>query len=825
MAQVSGLAPDMQALIEGAAGSSDHFSDLIRREGDWLGEALCKAPEDAFETLMAETPPEDQKSVMVHLRKQKARVALLIGLADLGGVWSLSEVTGALTRFADHATEVALKTAIRREIQRGKLPGQTEDDLAVAGGLAVLAMGKMGAGELNYSSDIDLICLFDETRFEGDDYAEARMSFVRAVRAMTQILSERTADGYVFRTDLRLRPDASVTPVAISMETAERYYESFGRTWERAAFIKARAAAGDIKAGETFLKTLTPFIWRRHLDYAAIQDAQDMRLRIRDHKGLHGAPTHLGHDLKLGRGGIREIEFFTQTRQLIAGGRDPELRDPTTVGGLRALSDKGWMSRDDAETLVEDYRAHREAEHRVQMIADKQTHDLPDTEEEFARLAALAGRDPKGYATEITERLTRVHKMTEGFFTPGEEAESDDASDFDDRGTIDRWSGYPALRSPRAVTIFKRVWPQLRTRLAAASHPDEALSNFDGFLSGLPAGVQLFSLFEANPQLLDLVVDIVDTAPELGRYLSRNASVFDAVLGGQFFDDWPGVETLTNELRQKLDGEKDYEKKLDLTRVWARERLFRVGVHHLRGLIDAAQSGQYYADLGSAVVQALWPAVVAQFSVKHGPPPGRGAAVLAMGSLGAERLNAASDLDLIVIYDGDGADSSEGPRPLATRTYFARLTQALVTALSVPTSEGRLYEVDMRLRPSGRQGPVATSLDSFKSYQSEEAWTWEHLALTRARPIAGDTGLTTEIEAFRQDLLARPKDAAKIIQDTAGMRARLSEAKPAAGGMDVKTGPGRLQDIELFAEAATLLSGAPARRLQDQLPLPRPPSG
>ncbi len=636
---------------------------------------------------------------------------------------------------------------------------------------------------------------------------------------MTQILSERTADGYVFRTDLRLRPDASVTPVAISMETAERYYESFGRTWERAAFIKARTAAGDIKAGEAFLKVLTPFIWRRHLDYAAIQDAQDMRLRIRDHKKLHGAPSHLGHDLKLGRGGIREIEFFTQTRQLIAGGRDPDLRDPTTVGGLQALAGKGWMSDGDAAQLTSDYRAHREAEHRVQMIADKQTHDLPDTEEEFARLAALAGRAPGDYATELTERLIRVHEMTEGFFTPGESEKADEAPDFDDHGTIDRWTGYPALRSPRAVAIFKRVWPQLRARLALATRPEEALSNFDGFLSGLPAGVQLFSLFEANPQLLDLVVDIVDTAPELGRYLSRNAKVFDAVLGGQFFDDWPGAEALIRDLTTAIGGAADYEAKLDITRIWAKEWLFRVGVHHLRGLIDADQSGQHYADLAGVVVQALWPEVVAQFTVKHGPPPGRGAAVLAMGSLGAERLNAASDLDLIVIYDGGGAEASDGPRPLATRAYYARLTQALVTALSVPTSEGRLYEVDMRLRPSGRQGPVATSLDAFRNYQSDEAWTWEHLALTRARAIAGSPELGAEIEAFRADLLARPRDAAQITGDTADMRLRLSEAKPVAGGMQVKSGPGRLQDIELLAQAATLLSGSAARGLYDQLAL------
>ena len=810
--------PELGALIAGAAGSSPHIFDLIRREHGWLGEALEVSPEDALAGVLAETAPEDQKSLMPHLRRQKARVSLLAALADLGGVWSLEEVTGALSDFADLAVTQAVQAAIRREVERGKLPGQGEDDIVSAGGLAVISMGKTGARELNYSSDIDLICLFDETRFEADDYGDARTSFVRAVRAMTQCLSERTADGYVFRTDLRLRPDASVTPVAISMEAAERYYESFGRTWERAAYIKARCSAGDIEAGNRFLKTLEPFIWRRHLDFAAIQDAQDMRLRIRDHKGLHAAPSHLGHDLKLGAGGIREIEFFTQTRQIISGGRDPDLRLPTTVEALRALATKGWVSGGDAETLVADYRAHREAEHRVQMIADQQTHVLPETAKDFQRLAALSGRDPTDYAAEIETRLFRVAELTDVFFRPDapEEAPAETPATLDAKGTIERWSGYPALRSRRANEIFKRVWPKLQARLSAATRPEEALQNFDGFLKGLPAGVQLFSLFEANPQLLDLVVDIVDTAPGLGRYLARNSQVFDAVLGGQFFSDWPGAEALTHDLSAALAREDDYEKKLDLTRIWRREWHFRIGVHHLRGLIDARASGRQYAELGRAVVAGLWPEVVAHFAGKHGAPPGRGAAVLAMGSLGAERLSAASDLDLIVIYDGQGAEASEGPRPLATRTYFARLTQALVTALSAPTAEGRLYEVDMRLRPSGKQGPVATSLDAFRTYQAEEAWTWEHLALTRAAPIAGDEGLVGEIETFRAELLARPRAREKTLSDVADMRARLHEARP-GGLLDMKSGPGRLQDIELFAETAALLAGVPERMLTRQI--------
>ncbi len=804
-------------LVRGAAGSSPYLAELIAKEAAWVKVALQLSPDAAWSALQETAPEGDLK---VWLRQQKRRVALLTALADLGGAWDLQKVTDALSVFAARAVDLALKDAVAREIGRRKLPGQAESDIESAGGLAVLAMGKMGAFELNYSSDIDLICLYDETRFEVDDYGEARASFVRAVRWMAQALSERTADGYVFRTDLRLRPDASVTPVAISMEAAERYYESFGRTWERAAFIKARAAAGDVAAGERFLKALGPFVWRRNLDYAAVQDAHDMRLRIRDHKGLHHAPSHLGHDLKLGQGGIREIEFFTQTRQLIAGGRDKGLRDPRTVEGLRALAAKDWIKSEDAETLIADYRALREAEHRVQMIADQQTHVLPSTEQDFARLAALAGENPGDYKDALIDRFHRVHRLTEGFFAPDARPAEDARAVFSSEASAitDRWPGYPALRSRRAVEIFKRVRPMLMERLAKAARPDEALVHFDGFLSGLPAGVQVFSLFEANPQLLDLVVDIVDTAPGLGRHLSRNAGVFDAVIGGEFFSDWPGVDGLTKRLSGALEELGDYEARLDLARVLAREWHFRIGVHHLRGLTDAQTAGAQYAELAQASVAALWPYVVDAFAAKHGLPPGRGATILGMGSLGARRLSAASDLDLIVIYDGAGEDSSEGQRPLATRAYYARLTQALVTAISAPTAEGRLYEVDMRLRPSGRQGPVATGFEAFKAYQSNEAWTWEHLALTRARSIAGSRELGADVDAFRAELLAKARDRKSVLKDVGEMRTRLAAAHSGDGAdLDVKLGPGRMQDLELLLQAGTLLAGDASTGVSDQI--------
>lgn len=812
-ARFADLEPALRDLLAASASCAPYLRDLMRQEEGWLRGALQQAPEVAFAEVIAVLGAASPDRLASALRQAKRRAALLIALADLGGVWSLAEVTGALTALADRAVQVCVTTLVADEIRRGKLPGAT--DATEGAGFVVIAMGKMGAHELNYSSDIDLICLFDETRYPGSSQ-EARAAFIRVTRKMTGLLSDVTAEGYVFRTDLRLRPDASVTPVCLSMAAALAYYEAEGRTWERAAYIKARPCAGDIAAGNRFLKDLTPFVWRKHLDYAAIQDAHDMRLRIREHRGLNGPLNVEGHNIKLGQGGIREIEFFTQTRQLIAGGRDPDLRSCSTEAGLAALTAKGWLPADVTAELTQAYRDLREIEHRLQMVRDEQTQNMPTAPEAVARIAAFCGMDEASFRASFLDRLTRVDQLTEGFFAPSSGEALPDISP-QAGAIVDRWSHYPALRSDRAQTIFARLKPELLRKLMRSANPEEALVALDGFLAGLPSGVQIFALFEANPSLIDLIVDIAGTAPALALYLSRNAAVLDAVIGGAFFAPWPGVAGLVADLSRRLTAAADYERALDAARVWMKEWQFRVGVHHLRGLIDGFEAGKSYADLAEAVIAALWPVVLAEFARKHGAPPGRGAVVVGMGSLGAARLNAGSDLDLIVIYDPLTAETSDGPRPLATRPYYARLTQALVTALTAQTAQGRLYEVDMRLRPSGRQGPVATSLEAFRAYQETEAWTWEHLALTRARVLAGDAGLAAEVEAFRRDLLGRKGQGAEVARDVADMRTRLADAKPGMGLWEAKNGPGKLMDIELFAQMMALQNASPARGVERQL--------
>jgi glutamate-ammonia-ligase adenylyltransferase len=802
-------------LVAGMAGSSSYLRGLLSKEADWFESVLDVEPNAAFEGILKNIDEPIAKG----LRQAKRRVALLLAACDLGSVWSLHEVTSKLTQFADVAVDKALRAEVETLIARGKLPNCGTDDLADCAGVAVIAMGKMGACELNYSSDIDLIVLFDAERHGGDGYDEARMALQRATRNMAKTLSDISADGYVFRTDLRLRPNPSVTPVCVPMDAAERYYESEGRTWERAAFIKARACAGDIRAGQAFLDRISPFVWRKHLDFAAIQDAHDMRLLIREHKGLGGAIVMRGHDMKLGRGGIREIEFFAQTQQLIAGGRDRDLRDETTLGALAALAQKDWIPEAIAADLSTAYVAHRTTEHRIQMLRDAQTQIVPTSDEAVGQLAHLSGwSDVDAFLDDQRQRLQGVHDLIEGFFEPeGERDEAQDVIlDVSLREMMDSWAGLPALRSDRSVKIFERLRPEIERRLVRASKPEFALTQLDGFMRKLPAGVQLFSLFEANPQILDLMMDICATAPALAVYLSRNTSVFDAVISGQFFEPLPDAVGYQSMLEAALADVDDYEDALNGVRRWQKEQHFRIGVLMLRRLAGLEVVEAAYSDLAQAVVQGLLPWVERDVVRRFGQFERQEVSILAMGKLGSRQMTATSDLDLIILYDVEG-EVSDGRKSLSPSQYFARLTQTLITALSSPMSEGELYEVDMRLRPSGRQGPVATSVAGFEAYQKEKAWTWEHLALTRGRVIAG---ASDGVEAVRATVLALPRGKTEVAKDVADMRVRLSAAKGSQATVwDVKDLAGGILDIELLAQMVALVSGSDVRDPRLQLAL------
>jgi glutamate-ammonia-ligase adenylyltransferase len=818
---------DVERLLAGIFGNSPYLSELLLSEPAVLTGMLAHGPDRALEQLLAEhaaEPPGNRARLMANLRRTKRRVALLTALADIAGLWPLERTTEVLSRFADLATQHALDLVLREATQRGEVELADQERPQDQAGIIVLGMGKLGAFELNYSSDIDLIVLFDpdRLRYRG---RESPMAFaVRLTRTLVHVLEHRTRDGYVFRTDLRLRPHPPGHPLALSVDDAEQYYERHGQNWERAALIKARVIAGDRAAGAGFLRALEPFLWRKHLDYAAIRDIHSIKRQINAYRG-HGQIRIAAHDIKVGRGGIREIEFFVQTQQLILGGRLPELRVPGTCAALRALVAARWLEGTTAGELIEAYRFLRQAEHRLQMIGDKQTHALPARPEQLEQFAAFMGYPhADALAEAVRTRLERVETHYAALFETsidlgggralvftGTDDDPDTLATLAEMGFVQpkavaarvrAWhhGHIRATRDARARELLTELMPRLLHAIAEQSDPDAAFERFDEFVSSLPAGVQLFSLFRANPRLLGLVADLMGMAPRLAGHLSRHVSLFEAMLAPDFFEPLPEGAALAGELERALRRARDFQDVLDAARQWAQGREFQIGLHVLLGLVDGDAASARLSDIAERIIQALLPRAEEWLSAQHGGVPGGGFVVLGLGKLGSRELSIGSDLDLIFVYDAPEDARSDGPRPLPAATYYARLGQRLVSALSAPTPEGRLYEIDTRLRPSGNLGPVACSAGNFERYQLETAQTWEHQALTRARVVAGDPALARRVEAVVRRALLAPRDPDTLARDVAAMRARIFREHGSDDPWHIKHVRGGLVELEFLAQ-------------------------
>jgi glutamate-ammonia-ligase adenylyltransferase len=821
------VAVDPDDLLAAVFGNSPFLSEVLCAEPDVLQDLLERGPGPLFDAIISETTglaTGTRDRLMRELRKVRRRAALAIGLADLTGAWPLEEVTGALTRFAEAALERALTQALSELADRGEVELADPDRAAGSSGLIVLGMGKLGGRELNYSSDIDLIVLFDPDRFLYRGRESPMAGAVRITRAFTHILDYRTREGYVLRTDLRLRPHPPGQPLALSVEDAEQYYERHGQNWERAALIKARPVAGDVAAGERFLEALRPFLWRRHLDYAAIRDIHSIKRQINAFRG-HGTIRVLGHDLKVGRGGIREIEFFAQTQQLILGGRVPEVRDRRTAHALDALVDQRWLKAETAEDLKRAYRFLRRIEHRLQMVADKQTHRLPERDAQFEAFAAFAGApDGDHLAAAIRHQLETVERHYAALFESSLDLGGSRSLVFtgtgDDPETLQTLAdlGFQqppvlaarvrawhhghirATRDARARELLTELMPRLLQAIADQADPDATFARFDAFLSGLPAGVQLFSLFRANPRLLAMIADLMGMAPRLAHHLSNHVALFDAMLAPDFFDRVPDRSGLEAELDRTLARSGDLQDALDATRRWAQGREFQIGLHVLLGLADGAAAAGPVTDIAEAALGALLPRVEQWLGEQHGRIEGGAFVVLALGKLGSRELTFGSDLDLIFIFGGPAGAQSDGERPLPIATYYARLGQRLVRAVTAPTPEGRLYEIDMRLRPSGNVGPVACSLTNFERYQAESAQIWEHQALTRARVVAGDPDLARKVEAVIRTTLTRSRDPARLAEEVGAMRMRILREFGDVNCWNLKHVRGGLVEAEFLAQ-------------------------
>jgi [glutamine synthetase] adenylyltransferase / [glutamine synthetase]-adenylyl-L-tyrosine phosphorylase len=835
--------PRGKRLLASIFGNSPFLSGVAVKEWAFLTRLVEEGADPLFGEIVAaiELPAdlgEDATVLMRRLRIAKRRVAILAAIAELVRAWSLEQQMGALSRFAEAALGAALRHLLRRAARNGliALPalGEPERD----SGVIVLGMGKLGGYELNYSSDIDLILLYDAARARVSARDGIQSFFVRLVRDLGRILDERTGDGYVFRTDLRLRPDPASTPPALSVAAALAYYESVGQNWERAALIKARPVAGDRAAGRRFLRELEPFIWRKNLDFAAIQDIHSIKRQINAHRG-GGRIAVEGHDIKTGRGGIREIEFFTQTQQLIWGGRMRELRAGSTCEALGRLAGAGRVDPSTAAELIDDYRFLRRLEHRLQMVEDAQTHMLPPDRAGIARIGVFLGypqadafvADLLGHLTSVERHYAELFEQAPSLSGPGNLVFTGVEDDPETLRTLSRlgfakpasvaalvrsWhhGRLRATRSQRAREILTELVPELLRIFGDTPHPDTALLRFDQFLSRLPAGVQLFSLYHANPGLLELVAEIMAGAPRLAEQLARRPALLDAVLTEGFFSPPPERSALAADLGQVLAGARDYEDTLDALRRWAGDRRFQVGVQLLRRALDGMQAGEALADIAEAALGALLPAVETEFARRHGRIPGGMFAVIGMGRLGSREMTLASDLDLILIYDvPPGSEVSDGPHPLPVASYYARLSQRLIGAITAPTSEGRLYEVDMRLRPSGASGPIASSLAGFARYQHESAWTWEHMALTRARPVAGEAALRTRIADAIGSVLGATRDARRLLVDVADMRRRIADENPRPSRWDLKNRRGGLIDLEFIVQYLVLREAASSPRL------------
>ncbi|MCB1509477.1 MAG: bifunctional [glutamine synthetase] adenylyltransferase/[glutamine synthetase]-adenylyl-L-tyrosine phosphorylase [Hyphomicrobiaceae bacterium] len=829
--------PAVVRLVGGIFAGSPFLSGLIRRDPARLVRLLRTPPDVAMDAcaalaIEAVRSTTDARAAMAALRNFKSEAALLIGLADLGGVWPIMTVTRALTRVADTAVAESVAFLFREAVTKNQwLAAPDEIGPEQNSGYFVLAMGKHGAHELNYSSDIDLIVFYERDKARLAPGVEAQPFFVKLTQQMHRFMNERTADGYVFRTDLRLRPDPGATPVAISTESALHYYESFGQNWERAAMIKARPIAGDIKQGNAFLKELAPFIWRKYLDYAAIADIHAMKRQIHAHRGF-GEIAVAGHNIKVGRGGIREIEFFAQTQQLIAGGRQPDLRTRATLETLDRLVDRGWVEPAIRDDLSRSYEFLRTLEHRIQMVADEQTQRLPSGEDELASLARFAGYESidvfssavrscmttvLGHYAALFEDTPQLSSATANMVFAGEDDDPDTVAALAEMGyerpsqviaIVRAWhrGRYPAVRSEKARERLTVVQPILIEALADTIDPDAALIGFDRFLGQLPAGIQLFALLQANPELMRLVALIMGSAPRLARILSRRRRVIDAVLDPGIMGAVPTEGEVAEMVAEELAATTSFEEALDRARVVGGEQAFLIGVRLLTGMISAERAGGAYALLAEELIRQLHACVTDDFTRRYGKIPGGSAAVVAMGKLGGREMTAASDLDLIIVYDADSSASlSTGLKPLATSQYYARFTQRLISALSAPTAEGLLYDVDMRLRPSGNKGPIATQLSGFIDYQSSKAWVWEHLALTRARVISGAPELKSAIEAAIRTTLCQERDPAEIAKAVREMRDLISKEKGTTNIWDLKQVRGGLVDIEFTCQYLQLI--------------------
>ena len=823
---------------------SPYLKKIISKEKDWLKAVIDLPIEIILDALLRDIRSSNSKWIVENCRKAKRRGFLITALFDLAGFLSLEKVSHILTVVADE-----ILGALTNEVMNPRLIGKFDSkpisynsNISTNAGrpneiksrgdkFFVLAMGKMGAHELNYSSDIDIIFFLSQSNSHFGQRTNERREYIIKARKLIKILSNLTADDFIYRTDLRLRPDPASTPIVVSTDFAATYYQNLGRTWERMAFIKARPVAGNISGAKKFLETLESFIWRKHFDYASIEDVKNLREKMKLDSTSINLEALGGYNIKMGLGGIRDIELFTQTYQLIVGGRQIELRQQSTVVTLNTLAKMKWLRRKQSEELIDAYIFFRNVENRLQMINNTQTQILPsENSVSFTELSILLGfEEAILFKKKLKDYLLYVKALTEDFFTNlkfrgvgkniEELATPSTPKDISrDKDLIilnpelsqrfDHVRELPIFRTARALKSFEALIPTLNDIVSHSINPSDSFLQFSNFLKELSSGFQLFPLLENNPGIINTLIKICQSSDSIAKLLAKDIALFDLLIAEDFLKFIDSRDAARSNIKLRIKRGSDYEFTLNELRKFAKERKFQICVHLILEKINPLQAAEFFSDTAEICIGLLCPLIKKNLLRRYGSPAKYLPCILGMGKLGSKEMNFYSDLDLILIYDSQARYNAGNKNYGSLSAYFAKFTQTLVSAFTSLTEEGRLYQVDMRLRPSGKQGPVATALSAFDSYQREKAWVWEHMALSRGRIIAGDTSIKREVLGIFDKVFGQGGHSKQTIKtQTLKMRHSLRTNFPSAfTPPEIKFGRGGMQELELLVQMGFLLT-------------------
>ncbi len=808
-----------QNFVDSVAGQSNYLQLLAKKNAAFCERVLSEGPDAVFAQTMQEVQEfqvrgASKARVMSFLRVKKAEVSFLIAAADISDIWCLRKVTNALSEFADL---VILKASefLLAESYQAKMLGSADVEKS---GLLVVAVGKLGGKELNYSSDVDLILLYDAEKADYTGKSNVRQFFIRFANEFVRMLQERTADGYVFRVDLRLRPDPYSTPVAVSVQAAETYYENVGQNWERAAMIKARLVCGDAVAGQSYMRFIDSFVWRKYLDFDAITDIHSIKRQIDSTTG-YSPESLLGYNIKLGKGGIREIEFFAQVQQLIWGGRVEEMRQKATCDALVQLEALERIPEGAASELIEIYEFYRDIEHRLQMVDDAHTHSLPTTDEEMQGFCEFLGFPKKAeFEVKLRRSIEVVQAYYAGLFTDSPSLSAEGNLVFtgvsNDPETLVTLAKL-GFKEPEKICEVVRGWhhgrrrstrfkkvreilteltPDILKYFSRTGDPDVAFVKFDAFLTTLPSGVQLFTLFNERPELIEQVADLMGDSPWLAENFSRSPALVNRILATDFNSDFFTRVKLQKGLLAAIEGIDDYAAVMKVIRRWKHDMEFQIGIKLLKKTVKFREAGLHFSNVAEIAIGV----VLQQVQLKIGEEIDGEFAIVAMGKLGSRELTFGSDLDLVFVYDSE----AEG-----AHKYYVKLAQNLTTVMNKLSSDGVLYKVDTRLRPQGSQGSMACSFKIFQGYYQGKAWNWEMLALTKARVVFGGEKLNKKLNQEINSILTYERDLQKFRKDVFDMRAKIAESFSSSNPWDLKYAKGGLFELEFMVQYLVLAHG------------------